>query len=68
LTSSRLMKKVLDKMSTEPMNYRQLERRTKRHGSNLRRILKDMESLGLVEKVDIKSDKFRIGWRKKVNI
>jgi DNA-binding HxlR family transcriptional regulator len=59
------MKEILDKMHAEPMSFEQLENVTHRYGWALRRALKDMESLGLVEKVDLQySVKKRVGWRK----
>lgn len=68
MTSSKLMKEVLQKLPVDPAPIQDLCMILMRAEANVRRILVDMEELGLVEKVDlsIPGRKVRYGWKKSV--
>jgi len=68
MTSSKLMAEVLKKLPDEPLPIEIICRVLERPDGNVRRILADMEKLGLVEKVgiSIQDRKIRYGWKKTV--
>jgi DNA-binding IclR family transcriptional regulator len=68
MTSSKLMAEVLRKLPDEPAPIEAICQVLERPDGNVRRILADMERLGLVEKVEISipDRKVRCGWKKTV--
>jgi len=68
MTSKRKMKEVLDKMPVgEPVLFKDLGELTGRKDDRyLREILDDLLELGLVEKVEVPSVRFRVAWRRKI--
>ena len=68
MTSSKLMAEVLQKLPNGPTPILDLCLILKRTEANVRRILADMERLGLVEKVEISipDRKVRCGWKKTI--
>ena len=69
MTSSKLMAEVLKKLPDEPAPMQDLCTILGRMEGNVRRILADMEELGLVEKVEISIPGRRVkyGWKKAVH-
>jgi len=69
MTSSKLMAEVLQKLPNGPTPILDLCLILKRTEANVRRVLGDMEELGLVERVEISipGRKVRYGWRKSAN-
>ena len=68
MTSSKLMEVVLQKLPDEPLPIEIICHVLERPDGNVRRILADMERLGLVEKVEISIPdlKVRCGWKKTI--
>lgn len=68
MTSSKLMEEVLQKLPDETAPMEEICRILERPEGNVRRILVDMERLGLVEKVEVSipDRRFRYGWKKTV--
>jgi DNA-binding IclR family transcriptional regulator len=68
MTSSKLMAEVLKKLPDEPAPMEAICRILERPEANVRRILADMERLGLVEKIEISipDRKVRCGWKKTI--
>jgi len=68
MTSSKLMAEVLKKLPDEPVPMQVICTILGRMEGNVRRILADMEELGLVEKVEISIPGRRVkyGWKKVV--
>jgi predicted transcriptional regulator len=66
MTSSKLMAEVLKKLPDEPVPMQVICTILDRMEGNVRRILADMEELGLVEKVEISIPGRRVkyGWKK----
>jgi len=66
VTSSKLMAEVLQKLPDEPAPMEVICQVLERPDGNVRRILADMERLGLVEKVEVSipDRRFRYGWKK----
>jgi predicted transcriptional regulator len=66
MTSSKLMAEVLKKLPDGPEPMEVICRILERPDGNVRRILADMERLGLIEKVKISipDRKVRYGWKK----
>ena len=69
MTSSKLMAEVLKKLPDEPVPMQVICTILGRMEGNVRRILADMEELGLVEKVEISIPGRRVkyGWKKAVH-
>ncbi len=65
MTSDKVMKKILSKMSDKPESLKTLCRRLDCYESNLHRDLKAMAELGLVEKVTSEDG---IGWKRLIHI
>ncbi len=70
MTSSKLMEIVLQKIPEEPAPLQVICTILGRTEGNVRRILSDMEKLGLVEQVEISipDRRVRYGWKKTVRI
>ena len=68
MTSSKLMEVVLQKLPDEPVSLHLICVILDRTEGNVRRILSDMERLGLVEQVEISVPDRRVkyGWKKTV--
>jgi len=71
MTSDKLMKEYLDQLSVNPLPIYEICEKMHRPEGNVRRVLKAMVDLGLVEKVPIciesPGKKPRtVGWRKKI--
>ncbi len=70
MTSSKLMDEVLQKLPADPLPINDICTILGRTEGNVRRILTDMEKLGLVEqaRISIPDRRVRYGWRKTVRI
>ena len=68
MTSSKLMAEVLQKLPNGPTPILDLCLILKRTEANVRRILADMEELGLVDQVEVSipGRKVKYGWKKAV--
>ena len=68
MTSSKLMEVVLQKLPDEPVSLHLICNILDSTEGNVRRILSDMERLGLVEQVEISVPDRRVkyGWKKTV--
>jgi predicted transcriptional regulator len=66
MTSSKLMAEVLQKLPNGPTPILDLCLILKRTEANVRRILADMEELGLVDRVEVSipGRKVKYGWKK----
>ena len=66
MVSHQMMIRILKKMSTDPEPIDDLSDKLGIHKPNLRRSLKAMVELGLVEKVKVRSgNRIRVGWKKR---